>query len=246
MINLLSVAGSPAVRQCGWALAVCAALLAGSSCMRADEAPATAAQPKQVVVFGDSITAGSLLSKADKPRLWVNQVETASSGKLRLLNEGKGGRPTAALAEFEEMLKGHAKVDLLVFALGANDARDTSGDCVPHAVKNLRTMIQRARAVYGVNLPILLVAPTNIRKDALGPTKPIADQREANLVALGTAYEGLAKDEKCSFFSLYGLVPPESLAHDGVHPDAAGNDILAKALLAPLLKAAGVSQAEGH
>ena len=229
-----------------WAgFALAAAISLGAGVARAGESapkpePKPAA-PKQVVVFGDSITAGSLLSRADKPRLWVNQVEAASAGKLQLVNEGKGGRPTASIAEFEEMLKRHEKVDLLILALGANDARDTSAGCVPHAVKNLRTMLQRARVVYGGALPVLLVAPTNIRNDALGPSKPIADQREANLVALGTAYQGLAKEENCAFFSTYGLVPAESLAHDGVHPDAAGNDVLAKALLTPILKAAGVT-----
>jgi Predicted esterase len=60
------------------------------------------AEPKIVVIYGDSITACSALTLEERPHLWVNQVEVNSKGMLRTVNEGKGGRPTGSLQEFEE------------------------------------------------------------------------------------------------------------------------------------------------
>ena len=77
---------------------------------------------------------------------------------LTLINEGKGGRPTNSLAEFEAMLTRPAKADALVIALGMNDSRDITPQCVPKAVANVRAMIGKAREAYGEKLPVLPVA----------------------------------------------------------------------------------------
>jgi lysophospholipase L1-like esterase/ribosomal protein L21E len=192
-----------------------------------------------VVVFGDSITAGSQLPDGEKPRLWVRQVEEKSNGQMQLVNCGKGGRPTASISEFEKMLTEQPRIDLLVLALGANDARDITDGCVPKAVQNLDTMITLARKKHGPSLPIVLVGPTNIRKEALGPTRPIADQREAKVRELNAAFAELAKKRQLPFISLNGVVPSASLSRDGVHPDAAGNDAITRTLLPVLLKTCG-------
>lgn len=199
---------------------------------------ALAEPPRTVVCFGDSITAGGSLPTAEKPFVWPALVEKWANGKLRIINEGKGGRPTNSLKEFEEMLKRQPQVDVLVIALGGNDARDITDQCVPKAVRNLRAMMARAREAYGPKLTLLLVGPTNIRKDALGPTRPIADQRDAKLRELNAAFADLAKEAKCQFLSLYGVVPETSLGRDGVHPDRAGNEIIARTLLPSILSAA--------
>lgn len=184
--------------------------------------------PRSVIVFGDSITAGGALPKNERDRLWVTQVQQQSAGTLTLINEGKGGRPTNSLTEFDAMLSRHAKADALVIALGMNDSRDITPQCIPKAVANVRAMIEKARAVYGAQLPVLLVGPTNINKAALGPTKPIANEREAKLRELGAAFEKLAAETKSEFVSLFGIVPDASLLKDGVHPDGAGNDAIAQ------------------
>lgn len=194
-------------------------------------------QQRTIVVFGDSITEGNMLHDAEKPSLWVTQVQTQSAGQLQMINRGKGGRPTNSVAEFRQMLEQQARIDLLVIALGGNDARDISGNGVSKAVKNVTTLIETARARFGNDLPILLVAPTNIRKDALGPTRPIANQREANLRELETAYTALAAAQRCDFVSLYGVIPNESLTRDGVHPDAAGNNAITHVMLPAIQRA---------
>jgi acyl-CoA thioesterase-1 len=161
-------------------------------------------------------------------------IEVESGGILQMVNEGKGGRPTDSEKEFDAMLQRHPSADLLVFALGTNDSRDISEQCVPKAVAHLRAMISAAQAHFGKDLVILLVGPPNIRKDALGPTRPIADQRDGKLRELGNGFEKLASEEHCAFTSLYGVVPAESLTVDGVHPDAAGNAAIAHVLLPKL------------
>lgn len=200
---------------------------------------APAAPPSTVVVFGDSITEGNMLPQADRARVWVNLVENQSNGRVHMINKGKGGRPTDSVGEFRQMLAQQPQADVLLIALGTNDSRNIHDDCVPAAVKNIRAMITLAREKYGRSLPILLVAPPNIRKDALGPTRPIADQRDAKLRELGAAYETLARELHCEFLSLYGTVPPASLTKDGVHPDAAGNEAIANAILPRLLGMVG-------
>jgi acyl-CoA thioesterase I len=210
------------------ALITTAAALLSAVSVCADES-------RLVVVYGDSITVGCALPEAERTRVWVRLVEAQSDGKLRLVNEGKGGRPTDSVKEFEAMLMRNARADVLVIALGGNDSRDISDKCVPKAVDNLKAMIERARAAYGAKLRVVLVGPCNIRKDALGPTRPIADQRDAKLRELGAAFEKLAMESGCEFVSLYGVVPAESLTRDGVHPDTAGNEAIARVLLPVLL-----------
>lgn len=195
--------------------------------------------PKTVLVFGDSITEAKDLPENERDRAWVCLVEKNSGGRVKTINEGKGGRPTSALREFEEMLQRHPRPDLFVIALGGNDARDTTCSCVPNAFSNLRIMIERSREAYGSDLPILLVAPTNIRKDCLGPSRPIADEREENLVALGAAIKVLADESGCHFVSTYNSIPPASLAIDGVHPDKAGHAAIAAIMLPAVLSASG-------
>ena len=190
--------------------------------------------PLKVIVFGDSITAGNMLPKDQRSQVWVNLVEQQSQGKLQMVNEGKGGRLTNSLAEFKAMLARQSQAGFLVIALGMNDSRDIKADCVPHAVSHIQTMIELARAAYG-KIPILLVGPTNIRKDALGPTRSLGDQREAKLQELGTAFAALAAQTGCDFVSLYGTVPEASLTKDGVHPDSVGNQAIAGVILPKLL-----------
>lgn len=199
-------------------------------------APAFGQQTRTLIVFGDSITAGSALPKEQAAQLWLKLIEKQSSGALNLINEGKGGRPSASVAEFEQMLKRRPKTDGLIVALGMNDSRDLTAECVPKAVANVRAMIEKARQAYGTTLPVLLLGPTNINLTALGPTKPIGPQREAKLRELGEAFAILAKETHCEYSSLFGAVPAGSLLKDGVHPDAAGNAALAE-FLGPKLQA---------
>jgi acyl-CoA thioesterase I len=149
---------------------------------------------------------------------------------VRMINEGKGGRPTGSVAEFEAMLQRREKAHELIIALGTNDSRDITDACVPKAVANVRSMVEKARRAYGDTLKVLLVGPPNINKAALVATKSIANEREAKLRELGEAYHKLASELHCDFVSLFGVVPESSMTKDGVHPDAEGNAAIARAI----------------
>lgn len=191
---------------------------------------------RTVVVFGDSITEGGALPKEQREKVWLRLVEAGGKGALKMVNEGKGGRPTQSVSEFETMLTKHPRVDVLAIALGTNDSRDITAECVPKAVGNVRKMIERARATYGASLPVLLIGPPNINKAALVASKPIANEREAKLRELGDCFAKLAAEIGGEYVTLFGVVPEASMVKDGVHPDADGNEAIARAILPKLLQ----------
>lgn len=207
---------------------------------------AAAGNAPLVIVYGDSIAAGTALRESERSQVWVQRVAELARARLRLVNESKGGRWTNSLGEFDAMLARRPRADILVVALGTNDSADLSGDAVGHAVRNLAAMVERARRAYGRRLAVLIVAPPNMRKDALLRTRPIGERREARLQELRAAFEHLAKQLGCQFISLYGVVPPASLASDGMHPDGAGNERIARIVLPKLLAMAASREALAH
>jgi len=194
------------------------------------------AEPVDVLCFGDSITEGNMLADAEKSMRWTNLVEQKSAGKFHLINSGKGGRPTGSVPEFQTAWKKASRGDaaILILALGTNDSRDLSPACVPSATTHLREMILLARS-SAPGLRILLIGPPNLNKEALGPTRPIADQRIQKLQDLNAAYKSLAGETGCEFLPLFGRLPAETMSRDGVHPDAAGNEVIANEVLGVLL-----------
>jgi acyl-CoA thioesterase I len=190
------------------------------------------ARPKTVIAYGDSLTEGN----SGGAQAWVKLVEQQSKGKLKLINEGKGGRATGdGKHDFDKMTARQPRADVIAIALGTNDSRDLKPGSVEKAASNVRHMIDRARQCYGPSVKLLLIGPPNINKAALEATKPIAKEREAQLMALGAAFEALAKEKQCDFVNLFGAVPEETLTKDGVHPDPAGHAAMANILLGKLL-----------
>lgn len=193
-----------------------------------EEEPAPAA--RTVVVFGDSLAEGGALPKDQRDQAWIRVVERESRGALRLVNEGKGGRPAVSKYEFDDMMKRQPRADQLVLALGTNDSRDLTDKAVTNAFAHLHYMIDRARQTYGPDLPVLLVAPPNVNTNALVATKAIGPQRAARLRELGEMMRGLAQKKDCAFVSLYGVLPDDTLTKDGVHPDPRGNAAIARVI----------------
>jgi acyl-CoA thioesterase I len=193
-----------------------------------EEAP----RPRTIIAYGDSLTEG----KSGGESAWVKLVEKQSKGQLKLINEGKGGRATGdGKHDFDEMTVRQPRADVIVIALGTNDSRDLKPGSVAKAASNVRYMIDRARQCYGPSVKCLLVGPPNINKAALVATKPIANEREAQLKALGAAFAKLAAEMQCDYVSLFGTVPEETMLKDGVHPDPAGHAAMARVILPRLL-----------
>jgi len=185
------------------------------------------AAPLTVIAYGDSLTEG----KSGGEQAWVKLMERESGGKLKVINEGKGGRATGdGKWDFDKMTARQPRADVVLIALGTNDSRNLKVDAVKKAASHVSYMIDRARQCYGPSVKLILVGPPNINKATLVTTKPIANEREAQLKALGAAFEALAKEKQCEFVSLFGTVPEETMTKDGVHPDAAGHSAIAKVL----------------
>jgi lysophospholipase L1-like esterase len=182
-----------------------------------------------MLVFGDSICAGSNLPDGGAQDAWPHVWERLPGATWRVVNHSRGGRPTDSLPEFHAAL-GRAETDGpfagLMLAVGANDARDLTPGMVDRAVANLGTMVDLAQAA---GIPrIIIVGPYNLNREKLGATYPIRHERDANLRALEAAYVLFAATRALSFIAMYGVISEAHLTHDGVHPDRAGNVLIAE------------------
>jgi len=186
-------------------------------------APAARAAPIAVLAFGDSLTAGYGLAAADG---FTAKLQAALAGKgieARVINGGVSGDTTAGgLARLDWSLAD--KPDLVILELGANDALRGLDPATTRA--NLDAMLQRLRAI---GVPVLLAgmrAPPNLGRDFAAAFDPIYPELAAQYgVPLYPFFlDGVAVDP--------GLTQP-----DGLHPNAAGVDIIVARLLPTLLPA---------
>ena len=183
--------------------------------------------PLKVLCFGDSITEGKTPASLKNGERWIEVLEKKSGGKLVCFNEGKGGRPAAAVADLEPALKRHADADILLIALGTNDSRDYDAKATDRVVSNLAKMLELARKSNS-KLKFVLCAPYNINTDGLKANKDKGPQRKENLIAFGKAIQKLAADQKVPCIDFYGVIPESSMTSDGVHPDVVGHAAIAE------------------
>ncbi|SDU05265.1 acyl-CoA thioesterase-1 [Verrucomicrobium sp. GAS474] len=183
-----------------------------------------------ILFFGDSITVGQELAAPGIER-WSSRVATAFDAVE--INEGRGGRPASALDEFRAILAGAKEgITHLVIALGSNDARENVPAIAAEVAANVATQIGLARAAFPA-WKIVVCGPYDIHAAYL-ERQDIAAYRGRNLEAIGSALRAMAAAEGVPFVDFAGVLPPRSLTHDGVHPDASGHAALASAFLAQL------------
>ena len=188
------------------------------------------AEVKQILCFGDSIThKGS----------WVKIV--GADPAFETINAGKSGRRAAqARKSLAIYLNKHKDVKRLIMFLGVNDlpALDKRpGDIiVVLCVENMSQVIDLALTVFKPK-DIILVAPCTVnpqkmnsvnRRKGYNITVPL-------LASLEVKYKALALKKKISFLSLLTVVSKEHFI-DGLHPDKAGDEEIAKAVLNYLKK----------
>lgn len=188
---------------------------------------ASAADTRPVIVMlGDSLTAGYLLPPGSALPAAIQRDLDARGVEARVVNAGVSGDTTAdALNRYDFSVTGSG-AKLLVVALGANDFLDG----VPPATarKNLSAILDKAKAAH---LPVALLGVT-LPRDAAR-----SDDREAAYAAI---YPDLAKAYGAPYYpNMLGAVAgkPRLLQADGVHPTAAGVEVMAAgitAFLAPL------------
>jgi len=186
-----------------------------------------AAEPARTIVFfGDSITAGSGLDPDEAFPALIQKKLDAAGRPWRVVNAGLSGETTAGgLRRLDWILR--QPVDIFVIELGGNDG--LRGIPPETSRANLQTMIERIRAKHPRVTLVLagMQMPTNMGPDY---TRRFA-----------AMYPDLAEKNRTTLipFLLEGVGGVASLNQaDGIHPTAAGHQIVADTVwrtLQPLL-----------
>ena len=191
---------------------------------------------KNIIFFGDSLTAGYGLPAADSFPARIQEKMEAAQLPYRALNFGVSGETSAGGRQrLPTVLARHAPA-VFVLALGANDG--LRGIAVRETTANLRAMLHLVRQQFPVATLVLVGLEFPFDLSPLGvPALGHYAQEFSGLFAALAQAEGTALVPSL----LAGVLgrPPLNLP-DRVHPNAAGQRLLAAnvwAVLEPLLRA---------
>ncbi len=185
-----------------------------------------AAEPKTLVFFGDSLTAGLGVDPAEAYPALIQRKITGAGLPWRVVNAGLSGETTAGgLRRLDWILR--QKADLFVIALGGNDG--LRGIAPATTRSNLDQMIERLRH-HSPDIKVVIAGmqlPTNLgpeyTRDFAAIFPEVARARGAGLIPF--------------LLDRVGGVTNLNQA-DGIHPNAAGHQIVAETVwraLQPLL-----------
>lgn len=190
---------------------------------------------KNIVFFGDSLTAGYGLPAADSFPARIQEKLAAAGLPYRALNYGVSGETSAGGRQRLPSVLARQAPDVFVLALGANDG--LRGIPIRETVANLRFMLAEVRRQFPAAQ--LVLAGLEFPFD-LGPLGVPGLSRYAQ--DFSALFRTLAEAEGVPFIPslLAGVLgrPTLNLA-DRVHPNAAGQRLLAAnvwAVLEPLLQ----------
>jgi acyl-CoA thioesterase I len=188
----------------------------------------TTVDARSVLLFlGDSLTAGYYLDPQDAYPALIQRMIDVHGGGWRVVNAGVSGDTTAnGLTRLNWLLR--QPIDVLVLALGANDA--LRGQPIPHIAENLDQILTRTREAYP-DVTLVLAGmrmPTNYGVDYTTSFEQLfADLSEKHAaVLIPFLLEGVAGD-------------PSLNLSDGIHPTEAGHEIIARTVwtyLEPVLR----------
>src|ERR1051325_2817843 len=182
----------------------------------------------RILALGDSLTDGFGLSRKEAYPALIGEKMRAANYQFEVINAGASGDTTAGgLRRLPSLLR-KKKIDILILALGINDA--FRGVPVDQMRSNLQSIIDQTRARYpdvsiiiaGMQLPI---ATGNGYVEAFGDMfGQLAEHNHAALIPY--LLEGVGGN-------------PELNLPDYIHPNAAGQRILAEnvwRILEPILE----------
>ncbi len=191
-----------------------AELLAILSIMLAQ--PTSAAETKSVLVFGDSLSDGFMLQRSEAyPALLAKTLHTAGLNFQVTNASAAGGTTQGGLERLPPHLK--HRIDIFILELGINDA--FRGLPVDQIQNNLQQIIDKVKA-RNPNVRVVIAGmqlPNYAADDYVSAFGKIFGELAAKNGAALVPYllEGVAGD------------PSLNLA-DGIHPNAAGQKILAE------------------
>ncbi|MEY2506561.1 MAG: acyl-CoA thioesterase [Verrucomicrobiota bacterium] len=214
--------------------AVLVALLAALSLQSAEAAKRDPSNMITIVALGDSLTAGYGLSRKQAYPALLSEKMREAGYEFEIVNAGSSGdTTTGGLRRLPALLRAHKKIDVLILELGINDA--FRGVPIDQIRSNLQAIIDQTRArhpnvaivVAGMQLPDF---SSNDYVGAFGAIfAPLAEKNRATLIPY--FLEGVGGN-------------PELNQWDRVHPNAAGQRVLAEnvwRVLEPLLRQAAVA-----
>jgi acyl-CoA thioesterase-1 len=190
---------------------------------------------KNIIFFGDSLTAGYALPAADSFPARIQEKLNSAGLPYRALNYGVSGETSAGGRLRLPTVLARQAPDVFVLALGANDG--LRGIPVRETVANLRYILTEVRRQFPEAQ--LVLAGLQVPFD-LGPLGVPSLTRYAQ--EFNDLFSKLATEEGVAFIPslLAGVLGRPSLnLPDRVHPNAAGQRILAGnvwAVLEPLLQ----------
>ena len=191
-----------------------AVFLAMMSLVFAQEAPA--AEPKDILVFGDSLSDGFMLKRSEAyPALIAKKLRAAGLNFSVTNASATGGTTDGGLQRLPPHLK--HRIDILILELGINDA--FRGVPIDQIQKNLQEIIDNVKAKN-----------PNVRVMIAGMQLP-GYTGDDYVSAFGQVFVDLAAKNQAALvpYLLEGVSGNPSLnLADGIHPNAAGHKILAE------------------
>jgi acyl-CoA thioesterase-1 len=180
-------------------------------------ASTAADKPLQIVALGDSLTAGLGLSEQDAFPAKLQRALAAKGITVTITNAGVSGNTVSdGLARLDWSVP--AGTDAVILELGANDALRGLDPAVTR-----RALDDILSALAKRNIPVLLcgmLAPPNLGAD-YGRT-------------FNAIFPDLARQYGLVFYPFFidGIVADRKLnQHDGLHPTAAGVDVIVTKIL---------------
>ncbi len=177
---------------------------------------ASAAQPKTILVFGDSLSDGFMLKRSEAYPALLSKKLHAAGLDFQVTNaSAAGGTTQGGLERLPPHLK--HRIDIFILELGINDAfRGLSVDQIQH---NLQQIIDKVKA-----------RNPNVRVVIAGMQLPNY-AGDDYVSAFGKMFGDLAAKNAAALvpYLLEGVAGDPSLnLPDGIHPNAAGQKILAE------------------
>jgi acyl-CoA thioesterase-1 len=178
--------------------------------------PATATETKAILVFGDSLSDGFMLKRSEAyPALLAKKLHAAGLNFLVTNASASGGTTDGGLERLPPHLK--HKIDILILELGINDA--FRGVPIDQIQNNLQEIIDKVKA-----------RNPNARVVIVGIQLP-GYAADDYVSAFGQMFADLAAKNRAALvpYLLETVAGNPSLnLADGIHPNAAGQKILAE------------------
>jgi acyl-CoA thioesterase-1 len=210
-------------------LAGLGALLATFSFPTAGAARRDASKVITIVALGDSLTAGYGLSRQQAYPALVAEKMRAAGYEFEVVNAGSSGDTTAGgLRRLPAILRAQKKIHIFILELGINDA--FRGVPIDQVRANLQAIIDQVRARH----PTAAIVIAGMQLPDLSSDDYVG--------AFGGIFGALAEKNRATLipYLLEGVGGnPELNQWDRVHPNAAGQRVLAEnvwRILEPLLR----------